>query len=163
MVPSAGDKVNDFLQTQLDDRALLDLVEPRFLSRVELLPEQDVADLLSRAHQPLALQCLLRFEPEDVPAERGPIGGRDLARSEGEDLGLDVLRELTALQRAQITALLSAGIAGEGLGQLDEVPAFEDLRAQSVGAPSRVGPRVLRCRVLGLDEDVPGVIAEADL
>src|SRR6266850_8014099 len=58
----------------LDDRALLDLLEPRLHAGVVLLAVQDLSDLLAHALEGLTVQCLLRFQPEDVIAQRRSMG-----------------------------------------------------------------------------------------
>ena len=83
--------VNDFSQPDFDDRALLEFFKPGVQPRLVLLPEQNLADLGLGAHEGLALEALLRLEPEDVVPELGPVRLRDLPRLEGQDLGLDVL------------------------------------------------------------------------
>src|SRR5207245_5841788 len=77
------------VQAHVDDGALLDLLEPRVEPRVELLAEEDLADLSPHAAEPLALQRLLRLEAEDVIAERGAIRRRDLPGRQAEDLRFD--------------------------------------------------------------------------
>ena len=76
-------------QADLDDRPLLDLLEPGSQACLVLLPEEEIADLLAGALQPLALQRLLRFQLEEMVSEGGPVGLRDLPRRQLEDLVLD--------------------------------------------------------------------------
>src|ERR1043165_1452903 len=105
----------------LDDRPLLDLLDPRLHARVVLLPVQDLADLLAHPLEGLAVEGLLRLQPEDVVPELRAIGRRHLARAQGQDLGLDLLRPLALVQGPEVAAVLGAGVAGVLLGQLAEV------------------------------------------
>src|SRR5204863_8011302 len=123
---------------------------------VVLLPEQDVPDLLPRALQPLAIERLLGLELEHVIAERGAVRPRDLAGPQAEDLVLDVLRELAALEHTQVAAVARAGVTRLLLGELGKVGAAEDLAAQHLRAqPRALPPRLVRR--LRQDEDVARV------
>src|SRR5206468_10856674 len=141
MLPSRGLTVNDFsqlpIQAHVDDRTLLDLFEPGIETGVELCPEQDVPDLRLDAVQPLAFQRLLRFEAKDVVAERRPVRGGDRLRAERDDLGLDILGELAALERPKVAAVPGAGVPRMLARQLREVGALEQLGPEHVCTDAR--------------------------
>src|ERR1700675_1827900 len=90
-----------YSHANLDDRALLDLLEPRLHAGVVFLPVEDLAHLLAHALERFAVQRLFRFQPEDVIAELRPIGTGDFPRSQREDLVLDLLGQLAPAQRAE--------------------------------------------------------------
>src|SRR3989442_7623342 len=146
----------------LDDGPLLDLLEPGLEAHLVLLPEQDLLHLLPHALETLTLEAVLRLEPEDVVSEAGPVGPRDLAGLQDEDLGLDVLGELAALERSQVAAVLRAGVLGVLPRELNEVGALHQLRPNHVGPdPGRL-PRGVR-GIGRRDLDWPRVIAQARL
>src|SRR5262249_16775702 len=162
IVASRGPCCQRFSHTNLDDRALLDLLEPGLQPGFVLLPEQDFADLLFDSDQPVALQRVLRLEPEDVVTERRPVRGRHLAGLQLQDLGLDVLRELSALEAAEVATVFRARVLRMGSRDGREIPGFEHLLAQDV----RADPGALPGRVVGAlrhDENVPRVVRQAGL
>src|SRR5262245_56640415 len=158
MLPSKQYIVNDFsqlaVQPHVDDRALFDLLDPRVVARVELLAEENLANLRLDPSEPLALEAVLRLEPEDVIPERRAMGQRDLPGREAQNLQLDVLGKLAALERSEIAAVPGLRVLRVLLGELGEVGALDQLAADEIGPdagvlPGDVGgaPRV------GLDQD----------
>src|SRR5262249_54581532 len=142
--------------------SLLDLFQPGLQPRLVLLAEQNLSDLLLDADEPVALQRVLRLQPEDVIAERRAVGRRYLSGLELQDLALDVLRELTALERAEVAPIFGAGVLGVLARDGGEVSGLQRLRAQDVG----LDPRALPGRVVAAvrdDEDVPRVIGQTRL
>src|SRR5262245_1931521 len=138
MLPFKPSIVNDYSQltveAHVDDRALLDLLDPRVVARVELLAEEDLANLCLDPREPLAFEAVLRLEPKDVIAERGAVGQRDLPGREAEDLQLDVLGELATLERSEIATVAGARVLRVLLGELGEVRAREELAADEIGS-----------------------------
>src|SRR5467141_2915101 len=80
ILASRGGRCQYFSHTNLDDRPLLDLLQPGLQPGLVLLAEQDLADLLLHPDEPVALQGILRLQPEDVVPERRPVGPGDLSR-----------------------------------------------------------------------------------
>src|SRR5215475_268249 len=165
MLPSKQYIVNDFsqlaVQPHVDDRALLDLLDPRVVARVELLAEENLANLRLDPREPLSLEAVLRLEPEDVIAERGAVGQRDLPRREAENLQLDVLGELAALERSEIAAVAGARVLRVLLGELGEVRALEELAADEIGPDAGVLPGRVGGAGVRLDQDVPRVVGQS--
>src|SRR3989449_3515296 len=109
--PSMAGVVNGFSQPDLDDRPLLDLLEPGLQARVVLLAEQDLADLRLGPGQRLPLEGLLRLEAEDVVAQRRPVRLGDRAWLQTQDLRLDILSQFAPLECPEVAAVLRAGVA----------------------------------------------------
>src|SRR5262245_13888995 len=168
MLPSKQYIVNDFsqlaVQPHVDDRALFDLLDPRVIARLELLAEENLPNLRLDPREPLALEAVLRLEPEDVIPERRAMGQRDLPGREAQNLQLDVLGKLATLERSQIAAVPGRRVLRVLLGELGEVRALDQLTADEIGADAGVLPgRVGGASRVGLDQDVPRVVGQSRL
>src|SRR5262249_7853283 len=157
--------VNDFSQlaveAHVDDRALLDLLDPCVVARVELLAEENLSNLRLDAREPRSLEAVLRLEPEDVIAERRAVGQRDLPGREAENLQLDVLGELAAFQCSEIAAVAGARVLRVLLGELGKVRALEELAADEIGPDAGVLPGRVGGAGVRLDQDVPRLLAQS--
>ena len=84
---------------------------------------------MTDADQALALQPLLRLQPEDVVAQRRPERLRELPGLQAQDGPFDVLGQLPPLERAEIAAVLGAGVPRVLPGQLGEIGTIGELGA----------------------------------
>src|SRR5262245_46528108 len=150
----AAERLGIRSEPHVDDGALPDLAEPLFEPHLELLAEQDVADLVARLCEPLAAQRFLRVELEKVVSHVRAERGRRLSRRQGEDGVLDVGGQLAALEGAERASVLAGTVLRELLGQLAEVAAGEDAPIHVLGTPLGLLPAVFAPIGIGYEQDV---------
>src|SRR6185503_19240545 len=150
-------------QAHVDDGALANLGEPLALADRQLLPQQDVADLVARLGEPIARERFLGIQAEEVVPDLRAERRRRLARREPENGGLDIRRQLAALERAQGAAVLAGAVLRQRLGELPEIGAAQHAIVGVGGAAARVLPAVLAPVGVGDEEDVARLEGEPRL
>jgi len=145
ILASEGAAVNIFhIRTSMIARCLISF-QPRLQPGLVLLGEQDLADLLLH-RRAVALQGILRLQPEDVVPERRPVGPGDLPRLQPYDLVSMFLASSPRLRVPRSPPVLGAGVLEFLLGERATKSPPARICSRSMSALIRAPPTRHRCR-----------------